>query len=355
MSTALRIACAALAAGLFASAGCAPAGPGPGPDSSAGPSGTGAGRSGAVLLRYRLAKDQRLHHELRLNLNSDGDSWTDEKLRAVIHQQCLGRLANPGGTGGLFMLNFLREESERTKRTKDVDGKEQPVIRMVGNIEPVISTAYGYDGERNLNYFPCDERGNFALTQDARFHRVTYDSLVYLLPVLPAGEVVAGATWTAELPVYAGTDYVYGQVDYRGGSEFTLRFSGKVEKIQSKGGSVLAQLSWKVSGAFDSQGHAERFPQAFHARQRLIHEVDAEGRGTFDVTRGVMLAKDGRATITFTSMLRIARDRGEPKWEKSVTRHRLSYECKFLSEDVAPAPGPAAAPARTAPEPAAQP
>jgi len=320
------------------------AGCGPG---SSRPVGSPAGLRGpakpaeAVLLRYKFAKDQVLRYDYRLTLSSDGEVWADEKLRAVIQQLCLGPLDNPGGSGGLYMLNIVREETERTKRTKDVDGKEQPVIRLVRNVEPDLSTAYGYDRERNRNYFPCDERGSFGLTAKARFHRVTYDSLAYLLPVLPAEPVAAGSAWTAELPVYAGTDYIYGQGDFPGGSQFPLKLTGRVEKVYTREGSVLAQLTWKAEGTFDSQFYAERFSPAFHTRQRLIHEVKATGRATFDVKSGTITAKDGQATVVFTSMFRIARDRGEPKWEKTVTRHRLSYDCKLLPEGPA-----AAAPAR---------
>jgi hypothetical protein len=320
---------------LLLAGGC-----GPRPGNAGGPgqpeSPTGD-RAKTAELRYQFPKNQHLRYDLRLTLNSDGETWTDEKLHAIVHQTSLGPMENPGGDTGLFKLNLVREEVERTKLTKDSDGKRQPDIHLVRNVEPDISTAYGYDPERNLNYYPCDQRGNFARTKDARFHRVTYDSLVYLLPVLPAGEIELGKTWTADIPVYAGTDYVYGQGNYRGGSDFTLKVTGKLEKLYPKGGSLLAQISWKAAGTFDSQGYADRFAPAFHTRQRLIHEVDAEGRATFDVTRGLVLAKDGRATVTFSSFVHMARDRGEAKWEKNVTRHRLSYECRLLSDSSAPA------------------
>jgi hypothetical protein len=329
---------AALALGLLlAASACAPDKTGP---AAGGPGGSAARPPETVRLRYKLSKDQRLRYDLRLTLNSDGEAWTDEKLRAIVNQLCLGQFDNPGGDSGLFMLNILREEVERTKRVKDSGGKEQPVIRLVRNVEPDISAAYGYDRERNLNYFPCDQRGRFALTKDAKFHRVTYDSLVYLLPVLPAEEVAAGSIWVAEIPVYAGTDYVYGQGQYRGGSDFPLKITGKVEKIYTRGENVLVQFSWKAAGAFDSQGYADRFAPSFHTRQRLIHEVDAEGRATFDATRGLVLAKDGRAAVTFTSLVRVARERGEPKWEKTVARHRLSYRCELISDGTAPATRP---------------
>ena len=330
MKMAGNLAKAALAALLAAAAavGCTPAGsddvgPGvlPGPDSNP---------PGGVLLRHKLVKDQRLRYDCRLKLNSDGETWTSEDLHAVLNITCLGSLSNPGGSGGLFKINIVREEVEREKQTKDADSRKQPPIRLVRNVEPDISTAYGYDADQNMNFFPCDERGSFGLTATAKFHRVTYDSLVYLLPVLPAEKVAVGSVWTAEMPVYAGTDYVYGQAGYRGGSDFPLKITGRVEKVYARGGSQLARLSWRAIGSFDSQGYADRFPPGFHARQRLIHEVEATGEATFDVTRGLVLAKDGRATITFTSLVKMVRDREEPRWEKNVTRHRLSYECKLM-------------------------
>jgi hypothetical protein len=286
----------------------------------------------AVLLRYQFAKDQLLRYELSFKLRSDGETVVDERLRAVIYQLCLGPLPNEGGSGEFYKLNIVRHEIERVKKGRTATGKEDPTVNLVRNVEPDISPNYSYDRELNRNFFPCDARGNFGWTPRAKFHRVAYDSLVYLLPVLPAGPVAAGATWGAEIPVYVGPDYYYGQEGYRGGNDFPLKFAGRVEQVWARGPERYVQLSWTVEGAFDTHQYADRFPLDFHGRRRLVQEVRGSGRATLDVERGVLTAKSGQATVIFTSWTRVTRE-NQAKWEKATTRHTLSYDCRLLAKD----------------------
>ena len=268
-----------------------------------------------------------------LTSRSDGPARVDEKLRAVIKQLCLGPVEK---APGCYKLSIVRREVERLKKEVDSKGRKQPPVIAVRTVIPDVTDNYGYDGKLNRYCFPCNQRGEFGLRKPP-FHRVTYDSLVYLLPVLPAGKVRKGSAWSVDIPVYAGPAYFHPLGDgYKRGNQFKLSMAGRVESLYQRGGETFARLSWKCKGTFDTHLFNERFPPAYHNTRRIIHDVEGYGRALFNVTRGVVVTKSGQATATFTRQYRTVRVREKKgtdyKWDKSVDRHVIHYECRLLGE-----------------------
>jgi hypothetical protein len=296
-----------------------------------------------VLVRYKFEKDRLQRYELEFRAVSEGDGEIHDTVRSAIYQLCLG----PAEDSPAFQkLNIVRREVERLKKETDRQGRKLPAVTAARTVEPDLSGNHGYDRERNKGYYPFDDRGVLGRNAENPWHRVWYDSLVYLLPVLPPGKVRPGAVWSTEIPVYAGAEYFYAMGGYRRGNDFNLSVTGKVERIYRQGGELVAQLSWNCAGTFDTDGFRERFPPAFHQRLRHIHDVRGSGQGVFSLDRGVMLSKSGQATITMTTRVLVTRpgDEGKPgdqKWEESVERHVTNFRCRLLS-DREPDPKPAA-------------
>jgi len=289
-----------------------------------------------VLLRYKFVKDRMLRYDFHFKLNSQGDGSVNEKLRAVVKQLCLGPVGEGPGAR-FYKLNILRRGIDRVKKERDRKGRNQPPITVARTVEPDITPNYGYDAKLNKNYFPCNDRGVFGLSAKAPYHRVVYDSLTYLLPVLPAGKVRRGSTWTADIPVYAGADYFYASGGFRRGNDFKLRMTGRVVRIWRKEGQVLAQLAWTCTGGFGTQAEHEDWPESFHRVRRIMHDVQASGRAVFNVTYGLITQKSGQATITFSlhsliSRVRRGGGRPESRWEKSVIRHVVHYKSRLMAE-----------------------
>jgi hypothetical protein len=290
-----------------------------------------------VLLQHKFAKGQLLRYDMRFKMNSDGSERISETMRAVIYQHCLGPV-KAGPDPRFFKLHIVRKEVERLRKGRDRQGRDVPPITAVRNLIPEISPNGGYDKGSNKYCFPVNVRGVFGYSKKTPYHRVGHDSLVYLLPVLPSGKVKRGDVWTVEVPVYAGADYFYPIGRYRRGNDFWLTFRGRVDNVYFRAGNQLAQLSWTVSGVFDTQAYPERFPAAFINRQRIIHEVRSSGRAVFNATKGVLVSKNGQATTTFTHrMLTTRRDRDGKvkghKWDETVYRHIIHYDCKLMAED----------------------
>jgi hypothetical protein len=319
------------AAVLLLAAGCPP------PSNS---SHKGSGKTAATgdefLLRHKFKADQLLRYDMKLKMNSDGDSRVSDTMRAVIYQHCLGPAA-PGSDSKFYRLNITRREIERLRKERDRHGRDLPPVIATRTVEPEITPNYGYDKKRNKNFFPVSTRGMFGLSEKRPFHRVVYDSLVYLSPVLPPAKVRRGSTWSVDVPVYAGPDYIYPMGSYRRGNDFKLRIDGRVDRVYYRAGEAFANISWTSSGVFDTSAYGDRFPPNFHNRQRIIHEVKASGRAVFNVTRGVVEAKNGQATVTFTSrLLMTKKGRGGRitghKWEETVNRHIIHYQCRLMSD-----------------------
>lgn len=313
---------------LVAAAGCN--GPNPDPVDPRQPASEG------VLLRHKFAEDQVLRYDMNFRLASSGTGSVTERLRAVIYQHCLGPVGNEA-QAKFHRLAITRREVERLRKETDPRrGRLAPVI-ATRTLAPDITPNFGYDRKRNRYYFPVNTRGMFGLSNKAPFHRVTYDSLVYLLPVLSPGKVRRGSSWSADIPVYAGPDYFYPAGGFRRGNDFKLSMTGRVNNIYVRGGQTLVDFSWTCSGVFDTQAYNERFPPRFHNRQRIIHEVKGSGRAVFNATRGVLVSKNGKATITFISRILISRKReNKPptfKWEETKDRHILHYDCRLLGDN----------------------
>ncbi len=303
---------------------------------SSGKSGKISNSDEAVVLRYKYPKDQMLRYDTSFKLRSDGKSRINDTVRAVIYQHVLGPAAS-GESPRFYKINISRREIERNRTERDRDGRNLPPVTATRTSMPAITPNYGYDRKLNKNFFPVNDRGMFGLEKERPFHRVAYDSLIYLLPVLPAAKVERGSVWSADIPVYAGADYFYAAGGFRRGNDFNLAFSGRIEGVYYRAGEAFATLSWTCSGTFDTQAFNNRFPAKFHSRQRIIHEVSGSGRGTFNITRGVMTSKSGQATVTFTSRVLISRrDKtgkvAGHKWEESVDRHIVHYACRLMGE-----------------------
>jgi hypothetical protein len=290
----------------------------------------------SALLRFKYEKGQLLRYDTRFRMRSSGTNRIDDRVHSVIYVHCLGP-AGPGEDPEFFKVNITRKEVERKRTARDSSGREMPPIIATRTSVPVITPNYGYDRRRNKNYFPINTRGMFGLSKKVPFHRVTYDSLVYLLPVLPPTEVRGGSTWTVEIPVYAGPDYIYPAGGYRRGNEFKLRFSGRIVRLYYRAGERCAVMSWTADGTFDTQAFSERFPPAFHNRQRLIHEVKASGEAVFNATRGALVSRNGQATVTFTSRVLLSkRDRSGKvaghEWEEDANRTMIHYQSQLMEE-----------------------
>jgi hypothetical protein len=324
----------------LAVAGCDGGGSARGPD--------GGGRTvqpvpeDGVVVRYKFAKDQLVRYELEFRANSEGTGTVSDTVRSAVYQTCLGPTAE---SPSFQKLNIVRREIERLKKESDAKGRDLPVVTATRAVEPDISPNYGYDKANSRSYYPFDERGILGRTAENPYHRVWYDSLVYMLPVLPPGKVLAGRTWAISIPVYVGADYFYPMGGYLRGNEFELSFSGKVDRVHQRGGETLVQLSWTCAGAFDTQASPDRFPPAFHTRQRIIHEVKGSGQGLFSVDRGLMLSKSGQVTITLTTRMLITKRKddgsvADHNWEETVERHVTNFRCRTLG-DREPDPRPA--------------
>jgi hypothetical protein len=299
-------------------------------------SGKGSDSDEAVLLRYKYPKDQMLRYDTSFKMRSDGKGRVNDTVRAVVYQRVLGPAAS-GVNSKFHKINIRRREVERKRTERDSNGRNLPVLTATRIATPVITPNHGYDRTLNKNFFPVNDRGMFGLSKERPFHRVAYDSLIYLLPVLPAGQVTRGSAWSADIPVYAGADYFYPAGGFRRGNDFSLSFSGRIDRLYYRAGESFAALSWTCSGTFDTQAFNNRFPARFHTRQRIIHEVRGSGRGVFNVTRGVMVSKSGQATVTFTSRILISRrDKSGKvaghKWDESVDRHIIHYACRLMGE-----------------------
>jgi hypothetical protein len=290
-----------------------------------------------VLLRYSWTKDRLLRYDTNFRLNSQGDGRVDEKMRAVIYEHCLGA-ADDEPNPKFQKISLMRREIERNRTERSPEGQDLPPVNAVRTREPDVSLSPGYDSQANKYYFPINDRGMFGLRADRPFHRLVYDSIVYLLPVLPPARIRRGGTWSSEIPVYAGADYFYPAGGFRRGNEFNLRMDGRVERIYRQNDRTYAQLSWTCAGVFDSALAGDRYPAGFHNRQRIIHEVKGSGRGLFDLDAGTMVSKSGQATITFTARILITqRGRDDKpathKWEESVDRHVIGFEQRLLADD----------------------
>ncbi len=298
--------------------------------------GKGKATDEAALLRLKFPKDQLLRYDTKFKMNSDGKSKIKDTVRSVIYLHSLGPTdASPDPK--FSKVNITRREVERKRTERNRDGRDLPPVVATRTSMPVITPNYNYDRSLNKNYFPVNARGMFGLSKQRPFHRVVYDSLVYLLPVMPPVKVSRGSTWTVEIPVYAGADYFYPAGGFRRGNDFKLGFSGQVEKVYYRAGEKYVAMRWSVNGTFDTQAYNDRFPARFHDRQRIIHEVRGSGRAIMNVTRGVLVSKNGQCTITFTSRILISRRDKDGrvkghKWDEAIDRHIIHYECRLMSE-----------------------
>jgi len=298
--------------------------------------GEGTSTDEAVLLRLKFPKDQLLRYDTRFKMNSEGKSRIRDTVHSVIYMLSLGP-ADSSPDPKFSKVNIMRREVERKRTERNRDGRDLPPVIATRTSMPVITPNYNYDRARNKNFFPINGRGMFGLSRQRPFHRVVYDSLVYMLPVMPPAAVKRGSSWTVEIPVYAGADYFYPAGGFRRGNDFNLGFSGEVERIYYRAGAKFVAMRWTTSGVFDTQAFNDRFPARFHDRQRIIHEVKGSGRAIFNADRGVVVSKSGQYTVTFTSRILISRRDKEGrvkghKWEESVDRHIIHYECRLMDE-----------------------
>lgn len=299
---------------------------------------SGAPASDAALLRYRLAAGQHLRYELNFRWNFDGadKARIDEKVRGVIDQRCLGELPRhaeaPADRPPFYMVNFLCRQVERLRRERTEKGRDLAPVTAAREVVPQITPEPNmfYDPESNRVCVAFDCRGKIGYQDATRFHRLAYDSLIYLLPVLPAGRVRRGDRWSVEVPVYAGAQYVR--------NEFPLKAEFRLSRLRVRDGRQLAEMSWELQGVFDTQRCAGRFQPAFHNRSRIVHEIKGSGEAVFDVGQGVLISKKGRAELTRTTYSLITRVRregqpAEPSWEKSSIRDLVDFQCRLLGED----------------------
>ena len=289
------------------------------------------------MLRFSNPKDKLVRYDMNFRLNSDGEGSIDERLRSVIYQQCLGPVGE-GPDPKFWKLHVYRRDIDRVKKEVDRNGRRLAPMIATRTVTPDVTPNYAYDRPTNTNYFPVTDRGIFGTTNEAPFHRIVYDSLVYLTPVLPIKKVRAGSTWAVDIPVYAGADYFYPTKEWRRGNDFRLSYTARVDRVYWRGGERFARISWKCHGAFDTLAEPDDWPQNFHERQRIIHDVEASGRVEFNVDQGVAVSKSGQSTATFTQQIRISRvDRAgqyaDPRWEKSVQRHRITWTCRLMGDD----------------------
>jgi hypothetical protein len=289
------------------------------------------------LLRYSFSKDQLRRYFMDFRMNSTGAGRIEDHMQAVIYQTCLGG-SGEGPSSKFYRLNIVRREIQRTRKERDKTGRNLPPLIATRTDEPDITPNYGYDNKYNKNFFPVDSRGIFGISKERPFHRVVYDSLVYLLPVLPPAKVRTGSVWSIDIPVYAGPDYFYPTEQYRRGNDFKLSMNGRIDRIYYRGEEAFAEISWEASGTFDTQAFPDRFPNSFHNHQRIIHEVRSTGNALFNVTKGVLVRQNGQSTITLTSRYLITeRDRNNRitghDWDEAINRHILHYKCQLLGDD----------------------
>ena len=334
-----RLVAAAAAAVLILPGGCTPTSGGNLPPGPVKPLPPGQG----VLLRYKLAKDQVLRYDTTFKVSSEGFEKTSstDSVRAVIYKHCLGPdRKHPG----FWKLNIQRREVSRLKKAVDRHGTRLPPITVPRTVSPSVSGTCPYDPETNRNYYPVTDRGMFGSSKKYPYHWLWYDSALYLLPVLPPGNVVKGTNWTLQIPVFTSGGYIARLGQFRRGNDFLLNFSGSVNKVYSRGDRILAEISWSVSGTFDTMAYHERFPRAYHDRNRLIHKVTGNGRAVFNATDGVLLSQNGQVAITIAERVKIT-ERKDGKivghnWHESVNRHIMHYRSRMLS-DGEPDPKPA--------------
>jgi hypothetical protein len=331
--TAIRLILVGLGAALAAGLGCNGGG-GPGGDLP-GVVDLAPGSEG-LLLRFKYEPDRVLRYDVDFRARTDGLGEMDDAVRAVVYYHCLGTVDTEKGAG-FHKVNITRRELTRNKKEVDAKGRRVPPVTAVRTSEPDITENYAYDAKRNKNYFPIDERGVFGLSAKRPFHRVWYDSVIYLLPVLPPGKVRAGSTWTQDLPVYTSAGYIPPAGEYRRGNDFKLTFRGRVDRVYERSDQAIAQISWSCSGTFDTQAYYERFPPNFHNRQRLIHEVAGKGQAVFNVTHGVIASQSGQLTVSIIHRMLVSkRNRDgqvvEDRWEEDINRHMLHYKCRLLPE-----------------------
>ena len=325
---------------LLIASGCSPTGTS---TEGYGQSTTGSGpRKSAAndeefLLRYSFSKDQLRRYFMDFRMNSSGDVRIEDHMRAVIYETCLG-VEDSSESSKFYRINIVRREIQRLRKKRDKEGRELPPLIATRTTKPDITPNFGFDPKENKNFFPVDTRGIFGISKKSPFHRVIYDSLVYLLPVLPSAKVKPGSVWSIDIPVYAGPDYFYPTENFRMGNDFYLSMIGRIDRVYYRGQEAFAEMSWDANGIFDTQAVPDRFPGQFHNRQRIIHEVRATGSALFNITRGVMVNKEGQSTATFTNRFLVT-ERGRDnritgnKWEEAVNRHIIHYKCQLLADD----------------------
>jgi hypothetical protein len=288
-----------------------------------------------VLLRLKFAENQVLRYDTKFKVSSEGFEKTSstDSVRAVVYKHCLGPdRKHPG----FWKTNIQRREVSRLKKAVTRHGERLPPINVPRTIEPNVSGTCPYDPKTNKHYYPVTDRNMFGTSKRYPYHWLWYDSALYLLPVLPPGNVVKGTSWSMEIPVFTSAGYIGRLGQYRRGNDFVLTFRGNVDKVYRRGDQVLAEFRWKISGAFDTMAYHERFPKAYHDRNRLIHKVAGEGRAIFNVTRGVLVSQNGQVGITITERVKITERKdgkiASHKWHESINRHIMHYQSRLLSD-----------------------
>jgi len=142
-------------------------------------------------------------------------------------------------------------------------------------------------------------------------HVLLYDSPHYFFPLFPVRAVAPGETWAFEV-LFIIPQSMNGSILP---TQFPIRVTSKLRQLVGEGEQQTALIDYTAEGEFDSSQDPfkDRFSEAFHATNRIIHRVKNTGTLRLLIAPGILSEKQENLTVHLESVSETPQGDNQPK------------------------------------------
>jgi len=155
-------------------------------------------------------------------------------------------------------------------------------------------------------------------------HVLLYDSPHYFFPIFPVRAVAQGETWAFDV-LFIIPQSMSGSLLP---TQFPMRVTAKLRQLVGAGENQTALIDYMAEGEFDSakEPFKDRFPEAFHATNRVIHRVKNSGTLSLLTAKGILSEKVEDLTVHLESVAETPQGVNQPK---KVSRSQADITSRF--------------------------
>ncbi len=153
----------------------------------------------------------------------------------------------------------------------------------------------------------------------------------YFFPNFSQKKVSPGDTWKFKVPVIIPIEQ--GNPPRALPTQFMASMVGRLREVQKTGDRQVAVVEYKVTGQFDTKDDefSPRFPETFHAANRIVHQINGDGVVSVDVEKGRILEKSETFAITLYASSAVPQPADKPaKVDESKAEIISRYQIKLL-------------------------